>query len=80
VLAPYLITVRNIEYDKAYHIIEAWLEKCDQVRSLEPGWHEFRYRIRYCLDTAEDQERRPIRFETFKEYYPDIYKSLSSYR
>jgi hypothetical protein len=76
VLAPYLITVRNIEYDKAYHIIEAWLEKCEQIRSLEPGWKEFRYRIRYCLDSAEDQQRKPIRFETFREYYPDIHKAL----
>jgi Primase X len=76
VLAPYLITVRDIEYDKAYHIIEAWLERCDQIRSLEPDWNSFRYRIRYCLDNAEDQERKPIRFETFKEYYPDIYREL----
>lgn len=77
VLAPYLITVRNIEYDQAYHIIEAWLEKCDQVRSLEPDWTSFRYRIRYCLDSAEEQERKPIRFETFKEYYPNVYKALA---
>jgi Primase X len=76
VLAPYLITVKNVEYDKAYHIIEAWLEKCDEVKSLEPDWTSFRYRIRYCLDTVENQERRPIRFETFKEYYPDVYRQL----
>lgn len=76
VLAPYLITVKNLDYDKAYHIMEAWLEKCDQVNSLEPGWDSFRYRMKYCLDTAEDQERRPIRFETFKEYYQDVYKML----
>jgi hypothetical protein len=76
VLAPYLITVRNIEYDKAYHVIEEWLEKCDQVRRLEPDWTSFRYRIRYCLDTAEDQQRKPIRFDTFQEYYPEIHKEL----
>jgi Primase X len=76
-LAPYLITIRGLDYDKAYHILEGWLEKCDEVRSLDPGWDFFRYRIRYCLDTAEDQERKPIRFETFKEYYPDVYKKLS---
>jgi len=77
VLAPYLITVKNTEYDKAYHIIEAWLQKCEEVRSLEPGWTEFRYRIRHCLDTAENQERMPIKYETFKEYYPNVYKQLS---
>jgi hypothetical protein len=72
VLAPYLITIKKIEYDKAYHTIEAWLEKCDEIRSLEPGWKAFRYRTRYCLDVAEAQEHRPIRFETFKEYYPTL--------
>jgi hypothetical protein len=25
---------------------------------------------------AAEQERRPIRFDTFKEYYPAIYKAL----
>jgi hypothetical protein len=76
VLAPYLITIKGMDYDNAYHIVESWHEKCNGVRSLDPDWHSFRYRIRYCLDTAEDQERKPIRFETFKEYYPDVYKSL----
>jgi hypothetical protein len=76
VLAPYLITVRGLDYDRAYHILEAWLEKCDSVRSLEPDWTSFRYRMRYCLDTAEDQERKPIRFDTFKEYYPGVYGEL----
>ncbi len=76
VLAPYLITVRGLDYDRAYHILEAWLDKCDNVKRLEPGWTHFRYRIRYCLDTAEDQERKPIRFDTFKEYYHDVYKNL----
>jgi Primase X len=76
VIAPYLITIKGMDYDDAYHVIESSLEKCDQIRSLDPSWDSFRYRIRYCLDTAEDQERKPIRFETFKEYYPDVYESL----
>jgi hypothetical protein len=76
VLAPYLVTVRGLDYDRSYHIIELWLGKCDNVRSLEPGWDAFRYRIRYCLDVAEDQERKPIRLDTFKEYYPGAYGEL----
>jgi hypothetical protein len=75
-IAPYLITVKGMDYDDAYHVIEGWLERCEQIRSLDPSWDSFRYRIRYCLDTAEDQERKPIRFETFNEYYPDVYKIL----
>src|SRR5215212_2201941 len=53
VLAPYLITVRRLDYDKAYSVLEGWLEGCDDVRQLEPDWTSFRYRIRYCLEAAE---------------------------
>lgn len=77
VLAPYLITIRKLDSDRAYTIIESWLHKCSEIRRLEPDWNSFRYRIRQCLDAAERQERKPIRFETFKEYYPDVYKQLS---
>jgi hypothetical protein len=76
VLAPYLITVKGLDYDKSYSVLETWLDRCDDVSRLEPDWTSFRYRIRYCLDTAEDQERKPIRFETFKEYYPELYRRL----
>jgi hypothetical protein len=76
VLAPYLITVKGLDYDRAYDLLKAWLLKCDDIRRLEPDWSYFEYRIRYCLDTAEDKERWPITFESFKQYYPDIYESL----
>jgi hypothetical protein len=76
VLAPYLITIKGLEYDNAYHIIEQWLEKCNDVRRLEPNKTAFRYRIRYCLVTAEHEKRKPIRFDTFKEYHPEVYNEL----
>ena len=76
VLAPYLITVRSVGYDRAYSVLEAWLDKCNEVRRLEPDRTAFRYRIRYCLQAAENQKRKPVRFDTFKERYPDIYKKL----
>jgi hypothetical protein len=62
--------------DKAYAVIEEWMYKCSDVKRLEPSLTDFRYRIRYCLKTAENQERRPIRFETFREFYPDLYAKL----
>lgn len=76
VLAPYLITIRKLDCDKATNILDAWLDKCDDVRGLEPSRSAFDNRVRYCLEAAESQERKPIRFETFKEYYPDIYKEV----
>jgi hypothetical protein len=76
VLAPYLITIKGLDYDKAYNILDSWLDKCADVRSLEPDQTAFRNRLRYCLDTPDDQERKPIRFDTFREYYPEIYKRI----
>jgi hypothetical protein len=76
-LAPYLIPVKGVDYDQPYSILEGWLDKCDQVKRLEPDRTAFRYRLRYCLDTAENQERKSIKFETLKEYYPDAYQRLS---
>jgi hypothetical protein len=75
-LAPYLITDGGLDYDKAYSILEAWLDKCNEVRQLEPDRTSLLYRIKYCLDAAENHDRKPIRFEIFKEYYANVYKSL----
>jgi hypothetical protein len=76
VLTPYLITIRKMDYDKSESILEEWLEKCDNVRRLEPGRFYFRYRIRYCLQSAERNERLPIKLETFREYYPELFKEV----
>jgi hypothetical protein len=78
ILAPYLITVKGLDYDRAYNILESWLQKCDQVRRLSPSWAYFRSRIRYCLESARDGLRKPDKTETFREYYPEIYKRLFS--
>jgi hypothetical protein len=75
VLAPYLVSVRKLDHDRAYTILESWLDKCAQIRSLDPDWNSFRHRMRYCLDVAESQQRKPIRFQTFREYYPDVYRA-----
>ena len=58
VLAPYLITVKGLDYDKACSVLEQWPDKCNDVKRLEPDWTSFRDRIRYCLDIAENQERK----------------------
>jgi Primase X len=78
VLAPYLITVRGLDHAKAYDILDAWLDRCNDVSSLEPEKSAFQNRIKQCLDVAKNQGRRPIKFETFKEYYPDVYHNNKS--
>jgi hypothetical protein len=81
VLAPYLITVRKLDYERAYTILEGWLNKCDDVRRLYPSESNFRDRVihslRYCINKLDTPEARyPPKFQTFKEYYPVLYRQL----
>jgi hypothetical protein len=52
VLTPYLITVRGLDNNTAYNTLDACLEKCNDVRRLEPDKHAFQNRIKQCLDIA----------------------------
>jgi hypothetical protein len=81
VLAPYLITIRRLDYERAYTLLEQWLDMCDDVRRLYPDRSDFRSRVKHCLEYCIDaldtpKARHPIRFRTFKEYYPDLYRDL----
>jgi hypothetical protein len=76
VLAPYLIMIKKVGYDKAYQTLEEWLVKCNDVRRLVPGWSYFRGRIEYCLKDAEKKERKPDGIGAFQEYYPELYEML----
>jgi hypothetical protein len=82
-LAPYLITIKRLDHEQAFDILDGWLAKCNEVRRLEPKLSEFRRRVNHCLkhctDKLEDKEPWwPISFETFQEYYPDLYRELFS--
>lgn len=81
VLAPYLITVRKLDYDKAHEILEQWLDKCNDVRRLYPDRSSFRIRVDYCLKYCLERldtpkPRLPVKLQTFKEYYPELYRGL----
>jgi hypothetical protein len=81
VLAPYLITIKRLDYEQAFDILDSWLAKCSQVRRLEPTISEFHrrnnYRLKRCADKLEEGKPWwPISLETFQEYYPDLYKEV----
>jgi len=82
VLAPYLVTVRRLDHEQAFIILDGWLAKCNEVRRLEPKASDFHrrvnYCIKYCIDRLEEQKPRwPTSLETFQEYYPDLYEEIS---
>jgi hypothetical protein len=76
VLAPYLINIRGLDYNKAFDILESWVDVCASVRRLEPSRSDFRFRIKDSLQAAIRDKRMPTRFETFKEYYPEVFKQI----
>lgn len=76
VLAPYLITIRKMDPAKACSIMERWLERCDDIRRLEPGWSYFRNRIRCCIEAAQSKQRKPDRLEKLQEYHPELYDAF----
>ena len=51
ILAPYLINIKKLSYDKSYQIIKEWLDKCNSLEKLD-SISNFDYRISYALKNA----------------------------
>lgn len=73
ILSPYLINKRRVSYDKAYSIIETWLEKCDE---LEPLDFDSDYKINEGLNGVLDKEYYPIAFNDLKEENLELYNII----
>ena len=73
ILAPYLINIKKLPYDKASIIIRDWLKKCGQLRTLDSN---FDYKIKYSLNSAMRKLQLPIRFSTLERKNKDLYRLL----
>ncbi len=77
ILSRYLINIRKLSYEQAYDIIWNWLDKCAQLKRLEPSRSYFdRYVVRYQLEEAARSKRLPMKRETLKQHNLDLYKKL----
>jgi len=74
ILAPYLINIKKLPYDKASVTIRDWLKGCNQLRSLDPN---FDYRIKYSLNSAIRKLQLPIRFSTLERKNKGLHRILS---
>jgi hypothetical protein len=74
VLAPYLINVRKHDYIMAYGIIMNWLSKCARIRSLDFNAGS---KIDYALKHAFPY---PMRQDTMREKYPQMYSEIFAQR
>ena len=74
VLAPYLINIRQLEYQAAFNIIKSWLEQCASLRQLYFGADSL---TGNALATASKTGYKPMRLDTLKARNPEIYKELA---
>ena len=73
VLAPYLVNIRQIEYEKAVEIIKIWLEICNCLRKID---FNSDYVIGNALSTAKNTGYKPMRLDTLKARNPTVYGKL----
>jgi hypothetical protein len=71
VLAPYLVNIRQLQYDAAFMIIKSWLEQCTSLRKLD---FNADYITNAALVNARKTNYKPMRLDTLKQRNPEIYK------
>jgi hypothetical protein len=73
VLAPYLVNVKKYSYNAAYDTIANWLDKCAEKRSLT---FNVRYKVNHALKHAKDQCMYPMKLDTIKSKYHELYNEI----
>jgi hypothetical protein len=73
VIAPYLVNIKQYDYDIAYSKIAEWLDKCGMRRRLD---FNPRHKISYALKRSLKTGIKPMKLETMKNNYCDVYKEL----
>lgn len=73
VLAPYLINVKKCDYETAHAMITRWLDKCGRKNPLR---FNARHKVRYALNRSRQTGIKPMKLETMKRDYADMYKEI----
>ena len=77
ILAPYLITIKQLQPVEATNQIRDWLEECSKLRRLD---FNANYRISAAIKDIQRQHNgiRPMRLDTLKARNPELYDLLVS--
>jgi hypothetical protein len=64
-------------FEESYSIIKNWLDKCNELRTLD-NYRNFEYRIKYALKNAANKQIGPMSKEKIKtdSTYSDLYQLL----
>jgi hypothetical protein len=73
VLAPYIVNIKQYDYDAAYLKLSRWLDNCGKMRRLD---FNPRDRISYALKRSLRTGIKPMKLETMKNNYCDMYRMV----
>jgi hypothetical protein len=73
VIAPYFVNIKQYDYDTAYSKIAEWLDKCGKRRRLD---FNPKYRISYALKRSLRTGMKPMKLETMKKNYYEMYRMV----
>jgi hypothetical protein len=82
IIIPYLVVIKGMtDMNQIQDITMQWLDKCDQLKRLEPSRHAFAARIRsrtHQVMEAHSQGEAiaPMKWETLKYENPKMYRQL----
>jgi hypothetical protein len=73
VIAPYLVNIKQYDYDIAYSKLAEWLDKCGRRRRLD---FNPRDKISYSLKRSLKTGMKPMKLETMKNSYYQLFDVL----
>jgi hypothetical protein len=73
VIAPYLVNIKQCDYDEAYNKVIKWLDRCGQKHRLD---FNARFKVRYALNRSKRNGIRPMKLATMKTNYSDVYQEV----
>jgi hypothetical protein len=76
VLAPFLISIKNLSYDETYTIIKDWILECSSLKRLEPSISYFKDKIKTATKNSMKNGILPIKKDTRQKKYPDWYNNF----
>ncbi len=82
ILAPYLINIKKLSYEKSYQIIKEWLDKCNSFERVDNYRNFVNYRIHLALKSAIHKGIGPMSQEKIKkdDKYKKLYTLLFKYK
>ena len=62
-----------MSYDEAFQMLQNWLDKCNELRSLDPN---FSYKVKYSLNASIRKQQLPLKLTTLESKNKELYEML----